>query len=149
MFLGELFRFFYFLVFWFLFVFVSSYFRFFRCFYFWLHLFTSLLLHCLWGTLFLCCYRECYGFDRAFFTLRHFLPNTPSCFYQGFPGANSSDLEVVGPPLRFEIQNCSIYFLNHTVFGSYIIIRELYLNLSKYVDKLIVAKILINFKHIS
>ena len=24
-------------------------------------------------------YRECYGFERAFFTLRHFLPYTPSC----------------------------------------------------------------------
>ena len=30
-------------------------------------------------------YRECYGFERAFFTLRRFLPYTPSCFFQGFP----------------------------------------------------------------
>ena len=35
-------------------------------------------------------YHECYGFERAFFTLRHFLPYTPSCCFQGFLGASSS-----------------------------------------------------------
>ena len=31
-------------------------------------------------------YRECYGFQRAFFTLRHFLPCTSSCFFKAFLG---------------------------------------------------------------
>ena len=35
-------------------------------------------------------YRQYYGFDRAFFILRRFLPCTPSCCFQGFPGAGSS-----------------------------------------------------------
>ena len=33
------------------------------------------------------CYCEWYRFERAFFTLRHFLPYTPSCCFQGFPGS--------------------------------------------------------------
>ena len=42
--------------------------------------------------LFFFIYRECYGFEWAFFTHRRFLPYTPSqhfgttCFYQGFAG---------------------------------------------------------------
>ena len=40
------------------------------------------------------CYRECYGFERAFFTLRHFLSYTPSCFFQGFPGNRQFNLKV-------------------------------------------------------
>ena len=59
----------------FLLVFISSYFRFFRCFYCWLHLLNSLFLHCLSSTLFLCFYSECYGFERVLFTLRRFLPS--------------------------------------------------------------------------
>ena len=39
--------------------------------------------------------------------------------------------------------------LNHTVFASYMISMELYLNLSKFVDKLLVGKSLIHFKHFS
>ena len=39
--------------------------------------------------------------------------------------------------------------LNHSVFGNYIISGELYLNVSKYVGKLLVAKSLINFKYFS
>ena len=35
-------------------------------------------------------YRECYGFERVFFTLRCFLPYTPFCWFWGFPGAGSS-----------------------------------------------------------
>ena len=35
-------------------------------------------------------YRECYGFERAFFTRRCFLPYTPSCWFQSFHGAASS-----------------------------------------------------------
>ena len=43
--------------------------------------------------LFFFIYRECYGFEWAFFTHRRFLPYTPSrhsgttCFYQGFTGS--------------------------------------------------------------
>ena len=40
------------------------------------------------------CYRECYGFERAFFTLRHFLFYTFSCFFQGFPGSRQFNLKV-------------------------------------------------------
>ena len=39
--------------------------------------------------------------------------------------------------------------LSHTVFGSFMISRELYLNLSKFVDTLLVVTILINFKRFS
>ena len=41
-------------------------------------------------------YRECYGFERAFFTLRSFLPYTPSCQFQGLPGAGSVTLNLAG-----------------------------------------------------
>ena len=34
-------------------------------------------------------YREFYGFERVFLTLRCFWPCTPSCCLQGFPGAGS------------------------------------------------------------
>ena len=39
-------------------------------------------------------YRECYGFERAFFTLRRFLPYTPSCWFQGFRGSRQFNLKV-------------------------------------------------------
>ena len=39
--------------------------------------------------------------------------------------------------------------LNHTVFDNYMRSSELYLNFSKYFDKLLVGKSLINFKHFS
>ena len=42
----------------------------------------------------------------------------------------------------------SIYF-NHSVFGIFMISQKLYLNLSKYVDKLLVGKTLINIRHFS
>ena len=41
-------------------------------------------------------YRECYGFGRAFFTLRCFLPCTPSCFLKGFPGDDNSTSKSAG-----------------------------------------------------
>ena len=44
---------------------------------------------------------------------------------------------------------CPSVCLNHLVFDSYMISRKLYLNLSKYVDKLLVVKSLINFQHIN
>ena len=77
------------LMFLFLHVFISS--DVFGCFHCWLYLSISLFLHC-------CCYCECYGFERAFFTLRSFFSYTSSCFYQGFPGAGSSALKVAGSP---------------------------------------------------
>ena len=67
---------------------------------------TSLFLHCLSGTLFLCCYRKCYGYKRTFFTLRRFLPYFLSWFYQGFPGASSSALKVAG--LSTEVWNTDL-----------------------------------------
>ena len=41
-------------------------------------------------------YRECYGYQRVFFTLRRFLPDTPCCWLQGFPGASSSTWKLAG-----------------------------------------------------
>ena len=51
--------------------------------------------------LFFFIYRERYGFERAFFTHRRFLPYAPSrhfgttCFYQGFPGKPFIHLKFV------------------------------------------------------
>ena len=39
-------------------------------------------------------YHECYGFERAFFTLRCFLPYTPSFCFQGLPRWGSSPSKV-------------------------------------------------------
>ena len=39
-------------------------------------------------------YHECYGFEREFFTLRRFLPSTPSCWFQGFPGSRQFNIKV-------------------------------------------------------
>ena len=41
-------------------------------------------------------YRECYGFERAYFTLRHFSPHNSSCWFQGFLGAGSSTSKLAG-----------------------------------------------------
>ena len=41
-------------------------------------------------------YSECYGFERVFFTLRRFLPYTPSCWFQGLPGDGSSTSKLAG-----------------------------------------------------
>ena len=40
------------------------------------------------------CYRECYGLERAFFTIKHFLPCTPSCYFQGFLVCRQFNLKV-------------------------------------------------------
>ena len=95
---------FHFFVYSFLFVFISSLFfpscfRFFRYFYCWLYLFTSLFLRfCVVTATWV---YGCYEFERASFTLRWSLPYTPSCFYQGFDGADSSALKVAGLPTEF------------------------------------------------
>ena len=41
-------------------------------------------------------YRDFYGFERAVFTLRHFLPSTSACCFQVFPGAESSTSKLAG-----------------------------------------------------
>ena len=85
----------------FLIIFISS------CFYFFMFLFLQMFLlliafvHftffslCLSGTLFLCCYRECYGFEGGFFTLHSFL------LLSRLPGGGSSVLKIAGSKLRF------------------------------------------------
>ena len=53
-------------------------------------------------------YRECYGFERAFFTLRRFLPYTPPrylaqpAFIKASLGAGSFFLKAAGPTMSFE-----------------------------------------------
>ena len=49
------------------------------------------------------CYRECYRFERAFFTLRRFLPYTPSCFFLGFPGSRQFISRLAG--LHADLRN--------------------------------------------
>ena len=137
------FSWFHFFLFLFLFIFIPSCFRIFRCFYCWLHLFTSLFLYCL------CFYRECYGFERALFTLRHFLSYTPFLLWWRLHWGRKFCLEGCrashwGLKHRPSPSVC----LNNTVFCNYMISMELYLNLPKYVDKLLVVKSLISFKHI-
>ena len=99
----------------FLFVFISSRFHLFSFlflfhFTFFLLSFLQMFLHCL------CCYHECYGFERAFYH-QAFLPYTSSCFlkfgticfYQGFPEADSSSLKIAGPSIQ--VQNTDLVHL--------------------------------------
>ena len=151
MFFRRTLRVFYFFMFSFLLIFISSCFRFVRRFYCWLHLFTSLFLHYLSGTSFLCCYHESYGFGRAFFTLR-------IVFFTLF--WHHLLLSRLHLGRRFCLEGCRAshwgwkhrlsppVYLNHTVFSNYMISREFFLNLSKHVDKLLVVKNLTNFEHI-
>ena len=87
---------------------------------------------------FLCYYRECYEFERAFFTLRWFLSYTPSLQNSLRPAVQAWRLQtsVWDSKHRLGPSVC----LNHSVFGNYMINRELYLKFSKYVDKLLVGK---------
>ena len=41
-------------------------------------------------------YRECYGLERAFFTIKRFLPCTPSCWFWGFPETDSPTSKLAG-----------------------------------------------------
>ena len=41
-------------------------------------------------------YWKCYGFERAFFTFRHFLPCTLSCWFWGFLGTDSATSKLAG-----------------------------------------------------
>ena len=124
------------------------------CFYFFMFLFLQMFLlliafvHftffslCLSGTLFFCCYRECYGFEGGFFTLHSFL------LLSRLPGGGSSALKIAGSKLRFhwgsKHRPSPSVCLNHTLFANNMISRELFINLSKHVDKLLVAKSFIN-----
>ena len=54
-------------------------------------------------------YCECYGFESAFFTHWHFLLYTPSCCFQGLPGAGSSPWKVAG--LHADHQNIALAWL--------------------------------------
>ena len=47
-------------------------------------------------------YRECYGFERAFFTLRRFLPCIPSCFFKAFLGQTVQPQSYQGFMLVFK-----------------------------------------------
>ena len=88
-------------------VFISSWFHFscfhfFRCFRVFLVLITS--VHFIVSSvfvklfIFVLLYSEYYGSERTFFTLRRFLPYTPSWFYQGFLESNSSTFKASGFP---------------------------------------------------
>ena len=81
---------------------------------------------------------------RKFFTLHSF-----PAFIKASLGLTVLPYRLQGFPLRFENRPGPSVCLNHTVLGNNMISMELYLNLSKYVDKLLVVKSLINFKHIS
>ena len=82
-------------------------------------------------------------YSKAFCTLHSFL--LLSSFPSGLWRFQTSKDSKHRPICKLDPSVC----LNHTIFGNYIISRKLCLNLSKYVDKLLVAKSLINFKHIS
>ena len=66
-------------------------------------------------------YRECYGFGRAFFTLRRLLPYTPSrhlaqpAFIKASLGAGSSFLKVAGPPTEVRNTDLAHLFESHRV----------------------------------
>ena len=64
-------------------------------------------------------------------------------------GADSSYMKIAG--LHTVVQNSSspTVCLNHAVVHKYLINKELYLTLSKYVDKLLVLKSLINIENVS
>ena len=81
-----------------------SCFCFFRCFYCWLHLFNSLFLHCLSGTLFLCCYHECYRFERQFLLPGIFYLTLLPAFIKDSLGPAVLPWRLWGFPLKFETQ---------------------------------------------
>ena len=54
-------------------------------------------------------YRECYGFEIAFLTLKRFLPCTHSCFFQRFLCAGSSTSKLAG--LHADLRNIVLAWL--------------------------------------
>ena len=81
-------------------------------------------------------------YSQAFFTLHSFLLLSRHSWGQQsyLKGDRTSYWGLKHTP------NSSVR-LNPTVFSNYMISSKLYLNLSKYGDKLLVGKSLINFKH--
>ena len=76
--------------------------------------------------------------------------DAPTCFYQSFPQNWQLLLEYCrvsycGSKHRLRPSVC----LNHAVFSIYMISKKPYVKLSKYVDKLLVVKTLINIRHFS
>ena len=111
---------------------------FFGCFLFFMllffHVFTWLFLHCC-----CCCYRKCYGFVLY----------SPFLLLARLPWSQQFNLESCSTSHWVSKHRpCSSVCLNHTVLRNYMISMELYLNLSKYVHKLLVVKSFINFKRI-
>ena len=111
---------------------------FFGCFFFFMllffHVFTWLFLHCC-----CCCYRKCNGFVLY----------SPFLLLARLPWSQQFKLESCRTSHWVSKHRpCSSVGLNHTVLRNYMISMELYLNLSKYVHKLLVVKSFINFKHI-
>ena len=69
----------------------------------------------------------------------------PTCCYQGFPGSWQFFFEGCRASHRVSKQSLSpTICLNHTVIRKYLINTELYINFSKYIDELLVAKSLTN-----
>ena len=60
-----------------------------------------------------------------------------TCFYQGFPGIWQYLLEGFCKSLKYRFNPC--VYLNHRMYGKYVICKELYFILSKYVDEFLVA----------
>ena len=70
---------------------------------------------------------------------------TPTCCYQGFPGSWQFFFEGCRASHRGSKHSLSpTVCLNHTVICKYLINTELYINFSKYIDELLVAKSLTN-----
>ena len=89
-------------------------------------------------------------FYHCFFGCFHFfifsfLPNIFECFHRCLHLFTLLFLHYWVSKHRLSSFAC----LNHTVFGNYMISRELYLNLSKFVHKILGANGLMNTKHIS
>ena len=87
---------------------------------------------------------ECIFYSQAFFTLHSLLllwrlPWDCHFYLEGCRASHWGSKHRHGPSV------C----LNHTVLGNYMISSELHLNLSKFIDKLLVGNSVINFKHFS
>ena len=150
MFLGELLGFFISLFFSFLRVFIFS------CFHFFMFSFLQMFLLSMHFLTSLCFFTAVFAaiasatdLKEVFFTLRQLFTLQPFLLLLRLPWV-----------WQFSVEGCKAFYwslkhrpnpsicLNHAVFGNYMISRKLYLNLSKYVDKLLMVKSLINVKHI-
>ena len=136
---------FYLFMFSFLHVFIST--DVFGCTHRWLHLFTSLFLHCFSGTSFLhCCTASATDLRERVLLQGVFYLTLFPAFIKASLGLVVLPWRFQVFPLRFKIQNRSISLFEPSSVRHYMISKELYLNLSKYVEKFLVWKSLINFK---